>query len=77
MGQTAAGTAHGLRCPDCATELEPSSEGSGGVLRLTCPGCGGKFRVSQQNAGNGRPPARVPAPLGLVTVGPVALAGAG
>ena len=73
MGQTAAGTTHGLQCPDCAAELEPSPEGSNGVLRLICPGCGGKFRASHQASSNGPPVAQEVAPLGLSTVGPVAL----
>ena len=60
--------------PDCATELESSPEGSNGVLRLTCPGCGGKFLASStRHRANGRPDGSELAPLGLSTVGPLAL----
>ena len=46
MGQASAGTTHGLQCPDCATDLESALEASNGVIRLVCPGCGGRFRAS-------------------------------
>jgi Zn-dependent protease with chaperone function len=72
MGRAGAGTMHGLQCPDCATELESVPEESNGVLRLSCPGCGGRFRAALPSSFNGRPGPEV-APLGPLTVGPLAL----
>ena len=72
MGQASAGTTHGLQCPDCASDLELAPEGSNGVLRLLCPGCGGRFRASLQSNANNRTTPEV-APLGPTTVGPLAL----
>ena len=46
MGRAGAGATQGLQCPDCATELSAAAEGSSGVLRLSCPGCGGRFRAA-------------------------------
>jgi len=33
-------------CPDCTSRLERSEEGTLGVLRLSCPGCGSRFRAA-------------------------------
>jgi hypothetical protein len=72
MGRASAGTTHGLQCPDCATDLEVAPEGSNGVLRLFCPGCGGRFRAALPSKANDRTPPEV-TPLGPITVGPLAL----
>lgn len=74
MGQASAGTMHSLQCPDCATELEVVPQGSHGVLRLECPGCGGRFRASPPVRATNRSDLE-PATLapGSSTVGPVAL----
>ena len=72
MGRASAGTTHGLQCPDCATGLELAPAGSNGVLRLFCPGCGGRFRGALPSKANDRTPPEV-TPLGPITVGPLAL----
>ena len=60
MGRASAGTTHGLQCPDCATELELAPDGSNGVLRLYCPGCGGRFRAAAPDRSQWTGPARGP-----------------
>jgi len=72
MGRASAGTTHGLQCPDCATDLESAPEGSNGVLRLFCPGCGSRFRAALQSEAHERTTPEV-TPLGPITVGPIAL----
>lgn len=73
MGRAGAGTTQGLRCPDCATELT-AAEHSHGVLRLSCPGCGGRFRAASPEPMNGNGSTEVElAPLTPSTVGPLNL----
>ncbi len=72
MGQASSGATHDLQCPDCATDLELGPEGSNGVLRLLCPGCGGRFRAAIPNTANHRAKPEV-TPLAPITVGPLAL----
>jgi len=72
MGQASAGTTFGLQCPDCATDLELAPKGSYGVLRLFCPGCGGRFRAALPNKASDKTMPEV-TPLGPITVGPLAL----
>jgi Zn-dependent protease with chaperone function len=72
MGRAGAGTTQGLLCPDCATELEPAATGTPGMVRLSCPGCGGKFRVSRTAAPIERPGVELQ-PLAAPTVGPITL----
>lgn len=78
MGQASTGTTHDLQCPDCETDLELAPEGSNGVLRLFCPGCGGRFRAALQYSGNDKatPNDRatpVVTRLAPITLGPLAL----
>ncbi|MGC8638926.1 MAG: M48 family metalloprotease [Isosphaeraceae bacterium] len=75
MGQASVGTMQSMHCPDCATELVVAAHGSGGVLRLECPACGGRFRVSRPEQQPGQPPLNdvAPQPPAASTVGPVAL----
>ncbi len=72
MGQASTGVMHDLQCPDCATDLELVPQGSNGVLRLFCPGCGGRFRAAFQSTAKAKTSAEV-TPLAPITVGPVAL----
>src|SRR4029077_18725019 len=77
MGRAVAGTTHHLQCPDCATDLEPEHNGSSGVLRFSCPGCGGRFRAAPTSPRPVHPSseaAHAPAPgPNNVTVGPLKL----
>src|SRR3954464_2106187 len=73
MGRAGAGTTQGLQCPDCATELT-AAEHSNGVLRLSCPGCGGRFRAASPAPMSVSGTAEVElTPLGPPTGGPLKL----
>lgn len=52
------------RCPACGTGLERSAASASGAngtaeIRLSCPDCGGQFRVRRREGGSGAPPAEV------------------
>ena len=41
------------RCPACGTALEPTAANGSGVIRLSCPNCGGQFRVRKKDDATG------------------------
>ncbi len=59
MARASAGTLHELVCPDCASELEQLPARPINVLKLFCPGCGGRFA---RNPGAHLAPRRSPPP---------------
>jgi Zn-dependent protease with chaperone function len=43
------------RCPACGKGLEPASANGSDDVRLSCPGCGGQFRVRRREGPPGEP----------------------